>query len=248
VLTGIMNVFFSTGIGDTNCGMRGLTKRAFLRMRLRAMGMEFATEMIVKASILKLKIAEVPCNLYKDKRDRKPHLNTWVDGWRHLRFMLLFSPAWTFLAPAFVLMGLGFAGMTALSVRDVVDPQLWMPYLTQKHILSFMLLFILGSQVLGMGLVAEAFSFSRHFDRAKRSIQFLNKYFRLEKGILMGVGLLLASVAGFAYLFISYLGWLPSPDLLKRFDLAAYFILAAVLGAQVIFTSFLLSLFYLKVK
>lgn len=80
VLTWIMNLFFKTGIGDTNCGMRGLTRKAFHRMHLKASGMEFATEMIIKASLVKLKIAEVPCNLYKDKREHKPHLNTWSDG------------------------------------------------------------------------------------------------------------------------------------------------------------------------
>jgi glycosyltransferase involved in cell wall biosynthesis len=80
VLTWIMNLFFKTRIGNTNCGMRGLTKKAFHRMHLKASGMEFATEMVIKASLVKLKIAEVPCNLYKDKRGHKPHFNTWSDG------------------------------------------------------------------------------------------------------------------------------------------------------------------------
>lgn len=92
VLTATMNLFFRTGIGDVNCGMRGLVKDAFEKMRLKAGGMELATEMVIKASVLKLKIAEVPCNLYKDKRAGKSHLKTWQDGWRHLRLMLLFTP------------------------------------------------------------------------------------------------------------------------------------------------------------
>ena len=87
VLTGVMNLLFRTGIGDVNCGMRGVTKSAFERMQLKADGMEFATEMIVKASLLKLHIGEVPCDLKKDLRDRAPHLRRWRDGWRHLRLM-----------------------------------------------------------------------------------------------------------------------------------------------------------------
>ena len=88
VLTGIMNLLFRTGIGDMNCGMRGLTRSAFERMRLEADGMEFATEMIVRASQLGMRIGEVPCDLKKDLRDRPPHLRRWRDGWRHLRLML----------------------------------------------------------------------------------------------------------------------------------------------------------------
>ncbi len=98
VLTRVVNLFFKTRIGDVNCGMRGITREAFQKMRLRAAGMEFATEQVVKASLLKLKIAEVPCNLYKDKRGRKPHLRTWRDGWRHLRVILLLAPGGPFFS------------------------------------------------------------------------------------------------------------------------------------------------------
>ncbi|MBI3564017.1 MAG: glycosyltransferase family 2 protein, partial [Elusimicrobia bacterium] len=85
-LTGVMNLLFSTGIGDTNCGMRGLTKEAFDRMGLKADGMEFASEMVVKATLHGLRITEVPTTLSPDGRDRPPHLRSWRDGWRHLRF------------------------------------------------------------------------------------------------------------------------------------------------------------------
>jgi len=141
VLTALMNCFFRTGIGDTNCGMRGMTKEAFRKMHLKAGGMEFATEMIVKASVLKLKIAEVPCNLYRDKRGRKPHLNTWGDGWRHLRFMLIFTPTWTFLVPGALITLLGLTAMTALFLRDILC-QSCLQFLGQRHMLSSLVAFL----------------------------------------------------------------------------------------------------------
>lgn len=248
VLTRIMNLFFKTGIGDTNCGMRAFTKKAFYKLRLRAGGMEFATEMVVKANIVKLKIAEVPCNLYKDKRDRKPHLHSWRDGWRHLRFMLLFAPSWTFLVPGFILVVLGFTGMTVFSLRDFLAPQIWLPVFPQKYMLPFMLLFLLGSQIIGLGLAAEAFSFSKHYDYSNKTIKFLRQYFRLERGMLCAGFFIFFSLFSYSYLLISSLGLLPSIPTLLRFDLAVVAITFFMLGVQIIYTSFLLSLFYLRVK
>lgn len=248
VLTLIMNLFFNTKIGDMNCGMRGFTKKAFIAMRLKTTGMEFATEMIIKASRLKLKIAEVPCNLYKDKRGRKSHLDPWRDGWRHLRFMLLFTPSRIFLTPGLMLIIIGLSVMITLTLRDVLAPNMWSSTLGQKHMLSAMLLFLFGTQIISLGLIAELFSFSKHFDYARKGIRLIHKYFRLEKGILCGIIFVLFSVSAFIYLFISYLKFLPSLSLLLRFDLAVFAIVFFMLGVQFIYTSFVLSLFYLKIK
>ncbi len=248
VLTWIMNLLFRTGIGDTNCGMRALTKDAFLKMHLKAGGMEFATEMIVKASVCKLKIAEVPCNLYKDKRGRKPHLSAWPDGWRHLRFMLLFASSWLFFLPGVVFLLAGLGGMIALLLRDIFIPEFLLPVFSQYHLLSSMLLFLLGAQIIGLGLAAEAFSYSRHFDISKKSITFLSRYFNLERGLLCGILLIIFSILSFSYLLFSYMGFLPFSITLLRFDLAVFASMFFILGIQFIYTSFLLSLFYLKVK
>src|SRR3984893_5908366 len=107
VLTLISRVFFHTPVGDAHCGLRGFRKDAYEQMRLRATGMEFASEMVIKASLKRMRIAEVPVTLHPDGRSRPPHLRTWRDGWRHLRFMLLFSPRWLFLYPGLVLFALG---------------------------------------------------------------------------------------------------------------------------------------------
>ena len=102
VLTGLINLFFKARISDVNCGLRALTKTAFDSLRLKAGGMEFASEMVIKASLLGLKIVEVPTALFPDRRDRPPHLRPFRDGWRHLRFLLLFTPTWLFFIPGLI--------------------------------------------------------------------------------------------------------------------------------------------------
>jgi len=204
--------------------------------------------MIVKASLLKLKIAEIPCNLYRDKRDHSPYLNTWQDGWRHLRFMLLFTATWTFFIPGLVLVLGGLLGMFLLSLRDIFQAG-FLPFITQKHMLSFLLLFLMGCQIVQLGFIAKAFSFSKRFDHANAVIRFLSKRFRLERGILCGLLLILLSILVIAYLAVSFFSslvpYLTDP---VRLDMAIFAIAFFLLGIQLIFTSFVLSLFYIKVK
>lgn len=100
VLTGILNIFFRSGISDAHCGLRALTKDCFAALRLSGSGMEFASEMVIKASLRRFHITEVPATLSVDLRDRPPHLRPWRDGWRHLRYLLMLSPTWAFGVPA----------------------------------------------------------------------------------------------------------------------------------------------------
>src|SRR5947209_5960631 len=115
VLTGILNLFFRTPIGDAHCGLRAFRKDAYERLSLTTTGMEFASEMVVKASLNHQKISEVPIVLYPDGRDRAPHLRSFRDGWRHLRFLLLLCPLWLDLIPAALLLGGGLALMAWLT-------------------------------------------------------------------------------------------------------------------------------------
>jgi glycosyltransferase involved in cell wall biosynthesis len=108
VLSFLGRLFFKSNIGDFHCGLRGFSKEAYNKMKLKTTGMEFASEMIVSASLKSMKIAEVPTTLSKDGRSRPPHLNTWRDGWRHLRFLVLFSPGWLFLYPSILFCLVGF--------------------------------------------------------------------------------------------------------------------------------------------
>ena len=116
VLSFIGRLFFRSQIGDFHCGLRGFRRDSVLDLHLQAAGMEFASEMVVKATLARQKIAEVPTSLAKDGRSRAPHLRTWRDGWRHLRFLLLFSPRWLFFIPGMVLLVLGLVigGATAV--------------------------------------------------------------------------------------------------------------------------------------
>jgi hypothetical protein len=108
VLSAIGRLFFASPCGDFHCGLRGFSKDAILKMELQTTGMEFASEMVVKATLFKMGISEVPVTLPPDGRNRPPHLRTWRDGWRHLRFLLLYSPRWLFLNPGLLLMIIGF--------------------------------------------------------------------------------------------------------------------------------------------
>jgi glycosyltransferase involved in cell wall biosynthesis len=110
VLTGIGRLLFHSPVGDFHCGLRGFRRDAIMSLALTSTGMEFASEMVVKATLRKLRVTEVPTTLSKDGRSRPPHLRSWRDGWRHLRFLLLFSPAWLFFYPGIVMLLLGLLG------------------------------------------------------------------------------------------------------------------------------------------
>lgn len=130
-LTGILNIFFKTGMRDAHCGLRAIRKNAFDRLNLSGSGMEFASEMVIKAALLKLNMTEIPATLSPDIRDRAPHLRPWRDGWRHLRYLFMLSPKWVFAVPSALAMGaatiiLATAVMHALGfVGDVPFGESW---------------------------------------------------------------------------------------------------------------------------
>ncbi|WP_139202899.1 glycosyltransferase family 2 protein [Pseudoxanthomonas sp. GM95] len=117
VLSFIGRLFYRSAIGDFHCGIRGFRRDAIRKLRLQCNGMEFASEMVVKSALHRLRISEVPVRLYKDGRGRPPHLRTWRDGWRHLKFLLLHSPRWLFLLPGALLFFTGLAGMLTIGAH-----------------------------------------------------------------------------------------------------------------------------------
>src|SRR5207247_4111462 len=119
ILSTMGRVFFRTPIHDFHCGLRAFTKQAYDRMELKTTGMEFASEMVMKATLKSMRVAETPITLYPDGRSRPPHLKPWRDGWRHLRFMLLFSPRWLFIWPGLALLMLGLALSVPLTIAPV---------------------------------------------------------------------------------------------------------------------------------
>lgn len=198
VLSALIRLFFRLPISDCNCGMRAFSKDAFLRMKLRCGGMEFASEMLVKAALEHLTVVEFPISLAKDKRTGKPHLNTWHDGWRHLRFILLFAPHILFTLPGWILT-IAFGLFTlALSFGPLHIGHTLFDF---HHLFYSIPLFCLGSQLLWCA------GFVDHFRRFSALSQRENRPprpFRLERALLIGGTLLLAGLTLFACVFLHW--------------------------------------------
>ena len=195
VLTGILNLFYGTRISDAHCGLRALTRRTFETLALDGDGMEFASEMVVKAALRGLVIGEVPATLSPDLRDRPPHLRPWRDGWRHLRFMLLLCPTWLFGAPAafFLLSGLGLlAAPTLLGVAGLDSS-----FIGSTWTVLAGALISLGHQALLMVLAAEIQGVREGFRRPSLLLRHSTPWLSLE---VMLVGGLLTFLAGGAVL------------------------------------------------
>lgn len=242
VLTWILNVLFRTGISDSHCGMRAFTKDAYERMHLKTSGMEFASEMVIKASKAKLNITEIPITLHPDKRTRPPHLRTWRDGWRHLSFMLMYSPTWLFLIPGLILLLLGVGTMAAL----YPGPLTLFGREFDVHTMMLGSLFaILGVQVLTTGLFAKVHTYERHFDRQDPILRTLAKSFNLEKGLVLG---LLVFLVGFILDFSVLRQWIAVDfGTLSALRPAIVGGTLMAVGAQIVFSSFFLSMLSVKV-
>jgi glycosyltransferase involved in cell wall biosynthesis len=192
VLTTIGRVFFRSPCGDFHCGLRGFDRAAILDLDLQAPGMEFASEMVVKATIHRLRITEVPTTLWPDGRSRPPHLRSWRDGWRHLRFLLLFSPRWLFLYPGLGLLASGAAVMAWLlpaprTVFGITFDIHTLFYASLAVVVGFhSALFYVFARLYGMreGLAPS----DERFLRLTRAVT-------LEAGLLAGMGLLVLGVA-----------------------------------------------------
>ena len=155
VLSFLGRLFFSTSVHDFHCGLRAFRKDAILGLGLKTTGMEFASEMVVKASLSGLRISQVPITLRPDGRSRPPHLRSWRDGWRHLRFMLLYSPVWLFMLPGILLSIAGAAGFMLLITKPLVIGKVTFD-LSSLLVSSTSLL--VGFQVFGFGLFIKAYA------------------------------------------------------------------------------------------
>src|SRR5581483_996616 len=151
-LTWFLNLLFKTGVGDTHCGMRGMRKDAIERMHLTMPGMELASEMVIKGRLAGLKVEEIPITLWPDGRDRRPHLRSFRDGWRHLRFMLMCSPTFLFLLPGLLLvvLGLGAAPVAMLAGYGTYDNLFGPNFLFAASVLA-----VCGWHLLLFGFVAK---------------------------------------------------------------------------------------------
>jgi len=240
VLTRIGRLFFHAPVGDMHCGLRGFRKDAVERMHLRAAGMEFASEMVIKASLKGMRISEVPVVLRRDGRSRPPHLRTWRDGWRHLRFMLLFSPRWLFLYPGAAIFAFGFV----LSALLLPGPLRVAGVRLDIHTLLVAgFLCLLGYQLVLFAVFTKIFAIRVGFHPPHPVLKRLFQYVTLEVGLLVGA---LMSLAGVVALIAAVISWQSAgfgnldPSLTMREVIPAVVLLA--LGTQTVFASFFLSI------
>ena len=237
VLSGILKFLFHVSIGDSHCGMRGFTKAAYLRMDLRTTGMEFASEFVIKAAKLGLKMTELPITLWPDRRGRPPHLRSFRDGWRHLRFMLLYAPNWLFLVPGGVLM----AGGLFLVLWLLPGPRYIRTTMLDIHTMFFGLIFtLLGAQVISIGLFAKIFSYSERFAATEQALERWLKRITFEHGLISGGILALAGLAGNLGVFVRWASSGCGP--LAEIRAIMFWSLWFFLGIQIVFSSFFLSM------
>jgi glycosyltransferase involved in cell wall biosynthesis len=244
VLSFIGRLFFKCPAQDFHCGLRGFSKAAYEKMELQTTGMEFASEMVIKSTFKSLRITEVPITLHKDGRSRPPHLKPWRDGWRHLRFMLVYSPQWLFLTPGLVLTALGILAAVPLSLASfrwggrVLDVGTLMVACMAVIIGLQLVAFAFFTKVFAIaeGLLPEDVKFTRIFG-----------FFTLEKGIVAGLVVLFAGlnllVRAVVFWQQADFGVLPYADNLRRLIPASSLVVA---GIQTIFSSFFMSVLGLK--
>jgi glycosyltransferase involved in cell wall biosynthesis len=239
MLTRIGRLFFRSSVGDFYCGLRGFRKDAYEKMQLRTTGMEFATEMVVKASLLALRVSEVPTTLSPDGRSRPPHLRTWRDGWRTLRFFLLYSPRWLFLYPGLALMLAGIlAGLWLLPSPRTVGSVTF-----DVHTLLYAAIAVLlGFQSIAFAVFTKLFAISEGLHPPDPLLDRLFRYVTLEVGLLVGAILVLSGLGGSVYAVEIWrahqFGRLDFSHTLRLVIPAA---LSLTLGVQTIFASFFLS-------
>jgi len=245
VLSFIGRLFFKCPAHDFHAGLRAFRKDALEKMELQTTGMEFASEMVIKATLKKFRIAEVPITLHKDGRSRPPHLKPWRDGWRHLRFMLIYSPRWLFLVPGLVLFALGIVFSAVLAVKDV---PLGGIHLNVGTLMMACMAMVVGFQLVAFAFFTKVFAIGEGLLPEDPKLARVFKVFTLEKGIVAGLLVLLAGlVMFFRALWLwkqVHFGLLPSTEEnLRRLIPAGTLI---VLGIQVVFSSFFMSVLGLK--
>jgi len=237
-LSWMVNFLFGAGVGDSYCGMRGFRRVLYDKLDLRSSGMEFALEFVIKASQIGARISEIPVILWPDKRGGPPHLRSFRDGWRSLRFMLMYAPNWLYLVPGGLLLFCGFAlviwllpGPRRLTSRVTLD----------IHTMVFGVIFtLLGTQILSIGAFAKVFSYAARFDRGTISLKRFLRRITLETGLLVGGMIFLA---GFIRcVWITWRWAAGGMGQLYELRQVLFWSMLLFLGTQIIFSSFFLSM------
>jgi hypothetical protein len=232
--------FFRVPIGDFHCGMRAFDRDALLALGMQTDGMEFASETVVRSALAGLRITEVPTTLRQDGRSRPPHLRTWADGWRHLRFLLAFSPRWLFLYPALVMLAVGLLGLGVLSIGAVQVGDVSFGIHTM---LACATLVVLGLQVGGLALVARAYASRLALLPPSARLEKWLDRITLERGLILGLTAVLLGIGAFVLALATWgaqgFGQL---DPVETMRLPIVGMVLVVGGCQVASTAFAISL------
>ncbi|MBY0461329.1 MAG: hypothetical protein K2V38_28770, partial [Gemmataceae bacterium] len=245
-LTAIGRLFFRCPASDFHCGLRGYSAEAFRKMDLVTTGMEFASEMVIKATLLHLKIAEVPTTLSPDGRDRPPHLRPWRDGWRHLRFMCLYSPKWLFFYPGVTLMTVGLVALLALLPGAQTVSGVTFDVSTLLYAAAAVLI---GFQGVAFTVLAKGFAVTQGLLPSGTLVQRTVGLVRTEFGLLAGCGLFLAGLVGSV---VAFAGWgaesFGQLDPRQTLRVVVPSVLGLVLGAQTLLAGFFLDVMRLHLR
>ena len=244
-LSFVGRLFFQTPARDFHCGLRGIRRDALDRMRLQTSGMELASEMIIKSSLLDMKVTEVPTRQLPDAPGRESHLNPIRDGWRHLRFLLLYSPRWLFLYPSLLMLLVG----GGFSARLILGPISFGDGILDYHTLIYAGTFtVIGLMLLSFASIIYVYAYHNQLLAEQSNFPTFYRYFNLERGVLLGGTLFFLGVM--VLLLTVYLGLLGQFQVIGQSNTIRLVYTSSLLlisGAQVVFTSFVLSILGLKV-
>ena len=246
ILSALGKILFRAKVGDFHCGIRGFSKSAFQRMDLRTTGMEFASEMVIKATLMKLKMIEVPTTLSRDGRSRPPHLLPYRDAWRHLRFMLLFSPNWLFLYPGIIMMLVGLAVGGVLLDRPIYLKGVRLGLDTLIYCSTFV---VAGFQAILFSLLSRVYAIQEGLYPKTAGYDTYCRHITLERGLVTGAAIVLAGLSAAIY---AVWQWKQHVFGMMDIERIARIVIpssvAVSLGIEIILFSFLLSTFGLKVR
>jgi hypothetical protein len=247
LLSFIGRLFFPSAIGDFHCGLRGFRRDSAIALGLQATGMEFASEMVVKATLAKQKVTEVPTTLVKDGRSRKPHLRSFHDGWRHLRFLLLFSPRWIFFIPGLVLLLLGLGVGAAVALGPLDGLAIGSVNLDVDTLVACGAAVDIGFQAVLFWLFTQVYAGAEGFLPTEPRVQTLLGKLSLERGLLTGLAV---GVAGLVGLIFSLTYWQGQSFGHLNYEHALRLMVpsvtALVLSCQIILGTFFLSILGIK--
>jgi len=240
VLSWLGRLFFKITINDFHCGLRAFRRKSIIELKLSSNKFEFATEMIVKAALNKLRITEVPTTLKPDGRSRAPHLRTWKDGWSCLIFLLATSPRWLFLYPGLFFLIVGALGVIATARGTISVGTIYLDLNTFILSIGFLLV---GLQTTLMGILARVFSTHHGMLPGSQNLSRFDRNFTLERGILCGLALILISLLGFIYFLSDWTGsGFATLDVGNSLRISSILILFFVSGIQILFASFFASM------